>query len=112
MITAFFIFSMISIAMLITGFVRTPEQFYAIYLSVIPLIPLISRVYMMPGSITNPVLLFIADLFPLAHAMEAIMSVIFLDAGLQDVMKPLLFMLLIGVVAMRLGVNLIERRRA
>lgn len=110
MIAAFFTFSMISIAMLITGFVRTPEQFYAIYPSLIPLIPLISGAYMMPGTITNPVLLFVADLFPLAHAMEAIMSVIFYDAGLQDVMMSLLFMLLIGVVAMGVGINLIERR--
>ncbi len=110
LISAFFIFSMISVAMLITGFVRTPEQFYAIYPSLIPLIPLMSGAYMMPGTITNPVLLFIADLFPMAHAMEAILSVIFYDAGLQDVIKSLLMMLLIGVVGMGIGINLIERR--
>ncbi|WP_226527038.1 ABC transporter permease [Metabacillus niabensis] len=110
LIAAFFIFSMISIAMLITGFVKTPEQFYAIYPSVIPLIPIVSGAYMMPGTITNSVLLFIADLFPMAHAMDAIMAVIFYDAGFQDVMMPLLFMLLIGVVTMGLGINLIERR--
>lgn len=110
LIAAFFIFSMISIAMLITGFVKTPEQFYAIYPSVIPLIPIVSGAYMMPGTITNSALLFIADLFPMAHAMDAIMSVIFYDAGFQDVMMSLLFMLLIGVVTMGLGINLIERR--
>ncbi|WP_366248500.1 ABC transporter permease [Terribacillus aidingensis] len=110
LITACFTFGMISIAMLITGFVRTPEQFYAIYPSLIPLIPLVSGAYMMPGTITNPVLLFIADLFPLAHAMEAIMSVVFYGAGLQDVLMSLLYMLLIGVVAMGLGINLVERR--
>lgn len=110
LIAAFFTFSMISIAMLITGFVRTPEQFYAIYPSVIPMIPLISGAYMMPGTITNPVLLFVADLFPLSHAMDAIMNVIFYDAGLPDVTMSLLMMLLIGVVAMGIGINLIERR--
>lgn len=110
LIAAFFIFSMISVAMLITGFVKTPEQFYAIYPSLIPLIPLVSGSYMMPGTITNSVLLFVADLFPLAHAMEAIMSVIFYNAGIQDVMMSLLMMLLIGVITMGLGINLIERR--
>jgi ABC-2 type transport system permease protein len=110
LIAACFTFGMISIAMLITGFVRTPEQFYAIYPSVIPVIPLVSGVYMMPGTITNPVLLFIADLFPLAHAMEAIMSVVFYGAGLQDVLMSLLYMLLIGIVAMGVGINLAERR--
>lgn len=110
LIAAFFIFSMISIAMLMTGFVRTPEQFYAIYPSLIPLIPLVSGAYMMPATITNPVLLFIADLFPMAHAMDAIMAVIFNDAGLQDVLMSLLLMLLIGILAMGIGINLIERR--
>lgn len=110
LVAVFFTFGMISIAMLITGFVRTPEQFYAIYPSIIPILPLISGAYMMPGTITNPVLVFIADLFPVAHAMEAITSVIFYNAGFQDILMPLLFMLLIGVVAMGLGINLIERR--
>ncbi|MFP7478876.1 ABC transporter permease [Terribacillus saccharophilus] len=110
LITACFTFGMISIAMLITGFVRTPEQFYAIYPSLIPLIPLVSGAYMVPGTITNPVLLFIADLFPLAHAMEAIMAVVFYGAGLQDVVMSLLYILLIGIVAMGLGLNLVERR--
>lgn len=110
LITACFTFGMISIAMLITGFVRTPEQFYAIYPSLIPVIPLVSGAYMVPGTITNPVLLFIADLFPLAHAMEAIMAVVFYGAGLQDVVMSLLYILLIGIVAMGLGINLVERR--
>ncbi len=110
LIAAFFVFSMISIAMLMTGFVKTPEQFYSIYPSVIPLIPLVSGAYMMPGTISNPVLMFIADLFPMSHAMDALMSVIFYDAGLGDVMLSLLLMLLIAVVAMGIGINLIERR--
>ncbi|QDP39517.1 ABC transporter permease [Radiobacillus deserti] len=110
LISAFFTFSMISVAMLITGLVKTPEQFYAIYPSFIPLLPLISGAYMMPGTITNPVLIFVADLFPMAHAMDAIMGVIFYEAGFQDVLMSLLTMLLIGVIAMGLGINLIERR--
>ncbi len=110
LIAAVFTFSMISIALLITGFVRTPEQFYGIYPSIIPLIPIISGAYMEPGSIKNSVLLFVADLFPLVHAIEATMSVVFSGAGLQDVLMPLLIMVLIGVVAMGMGINLIERR--
>lgn len=110
LISAVFILSMISLAMLITGFVKTPEQFYAIYPSFIPLIPLVSGAYMMPGTITNPILLFIADLFPLKHALDAILSVIFYGAGIQDVMMSLIIILLIGIVAMGIGINLIERR--
>ncbi|QGH35919.1 ABC transporter permease [Gracilibacillus salitolerans] len=110
LISAFFTFSMISIAMLLTGLVKSPEQFYAIYPSLIPLIPLVSGAYMMPGTISNQVLLFIADLFPMAHAMDALMSVIFYDANFSDILMSLLFMLLIGVISMGIGINLIERR--
>lgn len=111
-ITAVFIFSMISLAMLITGFITKPEQFYAIYPSFIPLIPLISGSYMMPGTMDHPVLTFIADLFPMSHAMEAIMDVVNYDAGLMDIVLPVSLMLLIGVVYMGIGINLVERRKS
>lgn len=110
-IAAIFVLSMVSVAMLITGFVKTPEQFHMIYPSVIPIIPVISGVYMLPGTISNPILLFIADLFPLSHAMEAMMNVVFYDAGWGEVALPIVLMLLIGVICMGIGVNLVERRK-
>jgi ABC-2 type transport system permease protein len=82
-----------------------------IYPSVIPLVPVISGVYMMPGTITNPVLIFIGDLFPLSHAVEAMMDVALFQAGWNDLLLPIAFMLLIGVVSMGIGINLVERRR-
>lgn len=38
------------------------------------------------------------------------MSVVFYNAGLQDVLMELFIMILMGVVAMGIGINLIERR--
>src|SRR5690606_29162315 len=99
-------------AMLITGMLKTPEQFLAIYPSVIPLLPVISGAYMMPGTLTNPVLNFIGDLFPVAHAMDAFVEVAFFTPGWMDLLKPMVFMLLIGVIAMGIGINLMERRSA
>lgn len=110
-IAAIFVLSMVSVAMLITGFVKTPEQFQMIYPSVIPIIPVISGVYMPPGTISNSVLLFFADLFPLTHAMEALMGVAFYDASWNEITLPIVLMLLIGVICMGVGVNLVERRK-
>lgn len=109
-IVAIFTFSIVSLAMLVTGFVSKPEQFYSIYPSVIPLIPLISGAYMMPGTMDLPVLNFVADLFPLSHAMDALMSVVNYDAGLGDIALSVSLMLLIGVVYMGIGINMVERR--
>lgn len=110
-IAAIYALSIVSMAMLITGFVKTPEQFYMIYPSVVPIIPVISGVYMPPGTISNAVLLFIADLFPLRHAMDAMMDVAFYNAGWNEIALPLVLMLLIGVICMGLGINLVERKK-
>ncbi|WP_042149615.1 ABC transporter permease [Paucisalibacillus sp. EB02] len=110
-IAAAFTLSMISVAMLITGFVKTPEQFYMVYPSLIPIIPVISGVYMQPGTITNPVLQFIADIFPLSHGVEAMMDVALYNAGWNDILLPIALMLLIGVLAMGIGINMVERRK-
>lgn len=110
-IIAVFTLSMVSVAILFTGFANTPEKFYMLYPSIIPIIPIISGAYMLPGTISNPVLLFIADLFPLAHAIDALMGVALYDSGWSDIALPLSFMLLIGVICMGVGINLVERLR-
>lgn len=110
-VAAVFTLSMVSMAMLFTGFIKTPEQFNMIYPSIIPIVPVISGVYMPPGVLSNPVLLFIADLFPLTHAMGALMDISLYDAGWNEITLPLVLMLLIGVVCMGVGVNLVERRK-
>lgn len=109
-ICAIFIFSVISLAMICTGFVSRPEQFNAIYPSIIPLIPLISGVYMPPGMMDHWLLTMIADLFPMSHAIDALLQVVNHGASVADIAFPLSVMLLIGVVYMGIGINLVERK--
>ncbi|WP_010651375.1 ABC transporter permease [Oceanobacillus massiliensis] len=110
-IAAVYTLGTVSLAMLVTGFTKTPEQFYMIYPSIVPIIPVISGIYMPPGTITNPVLTFIGDLFPLSHAVTAMMNVALYDAGWNGILLSLAIMLLIGVIGMGVGVNLVERRK-
>lgn len=109
-VAAAFTLSMVSLAMLITGLVKTPEQFYMIYPSLIPLIPVISGVYMLPGTITNPILNFIGDIFPMSHAVEAMIDVALFQASWNDILLPIASILLIAVVCMGIGINMVERR--
>ncbi|WP_152656679.1 ABC transporter permease [Oceanobacillus sp. CFH 90083] len=111
-ITALFTLSMVSVAMLFTGFMKTPEQFQIIYSSTIPIIPVLSGVYMPPGMLSNPILLFIADLFPLVHAVDSLMDIALYDISWSDLALPSALMLLIGVISMGIGVNLVERRNS
>jgi len=110
-IAAVYTLSMVSVAMLITGIVKTPEQFQMIYPSIIPMIPVVSGVYMQPGTISNPVLVFIGDIFPLSHAVEAMMDVALFNAGWNDIVLPIVLMLVIAVFCMGIGVNMVERRK-
>lgn len=110
-IAAVYTLSMVSIAMLFTGILRTPEQFNMVFSSMIPMIPIISGVYMPPGTISNPILLFIADLFPLSHGVEAMLDVTLYNASWNEIILPIALMLLIGVLAMGIGVNMVERKK-
>lgn len=109
MIAALFTLSMVAFSMLIAGILRTPEQFYMIFPSVIPMMPLLSGAYMPPGMITNQILLTIAEFLPLTHAMEALRNVAMYDLGWTDLYMPIAKLILITVVCMGVGVNLVER---
>ncbi|WP_019156512.1 ABC transporter permease [Robertmurraya massiliosenegalensis] len=111
MIAVVYTLSMVSLAMFISGFLRTPEKFNSVFASVIPMIPVVSGLYMPPGTISNPVLLFIADLFPLKHAVDAMLNVTLYSASWNDISFSIAILLLIFVIYMGLGINMVERRR-
>lgn len=108
-IAAVYTLSTVSLAMLVSGITKTPEKFNMIYPSIIPMIPVISGVYMPPGTISNPAFIFIGDLFPLSHALDATLGVTLYNAGWSDIALSISLMLLIGVIAMGIGINLVER---
>ena len=110
-IAAVYTMSSVSLAMLIAGIAKTPEKFNMIYPSIVPMIPVISGVYMQPGAMDNPVFNFLADIFPLGYAVDAMMDVALFGAGWSDISLPLSFLLLIGVMYMGIGINLGERRK-
>lgn len=101
--------SVVSLSILLVGILRTPEQFMIVFPSMIPMLPLISGAYMPPGTITNPLLLSLAEGVPLTHAMEALTHIAMYGAGVGDIVLPLLKMILISVLCMGIGINLMER---
>jgi ABC-2 type transport system permease protein len=109
LVSAIYTVAIVAMAMLFTGITRTPEQFNMLYPSIVPIMPLISGVYMPPGTLTNPILLFIAEFLPLTHAMEALMGITVYNAGWSDIFMPLAKLLLTAVICMGVGINLVER---
>lgn len=111
LVSALFVVAAVAFAMLLTGLTKTPVQFNMVYPSVIPIMPLISGVYMPPGTITDSTLLFIAEFVPLTHAMDALMDIALYGAGWSDIFLPLAKLLLFAVTCMGVGINLVERGR-
>lgn len=61
LVASLFSFTIVALSMLLVGILQSPEQFGTLFPSIIPIMPLISGVYMPPGTITNPILLGIAE---------------------------------------------------
>jgi ABC-2 type transport system permease protein len=110
-IGAVYVFSTVSFAMLIAGVTGTPEKFNMIYMSVIPIIPVTSGVYMMPGTLDIPIFETLSSLFPLSYGVDAMLDVALYEAGWSDILLPIAFMLLLAVLYMGIGINLVERKK-
>jgi len=103
--------SIVSLSILFVGILKTPEQFTALFSSIIPIMPLISGAYMPPGAITNSFLLGAAEAIPLTHAMEALTGIVMYGNGIAELWIPLAKMLLISVICMGIGINMMERKQ-
>ncbi|MDF2926574.1 MAG: transporter permease [Paenibacillaceae bacterium] len=106
-----YIMAIVAMSMLFTGLLNTPEQFAAIFTSVVPIMPLVSGIYMPPGTITNSFLLFLGQLLPLQHAMDALIGTAVYQQGWTDIWLPMAKLLLMSVIFFGIGVNLVERRK-
>ncbi|WP_410768538.1 ABC transporter permease [Fontibacillus sp. BL9] len=111
LIAAIYTLSIVAMSMLLTGILKTPEQFNIVFPSAIPVMPLLSGAYMPPGTITNKFLLGISEIFPLKHAMDALVAVAIYNGGWQDIFLSIAKLCIIGVICMGVGINLMERRR-
>lgn len=110
-ISLLYVISVVAMAMLFTGITRTPEKFNMIYPSVIPVIPLICGAYMPPDVFNNAVFDIIAQIFPMSHAMDAMLGITMHGAGWADLYLPIAKLVLLTVLFMGIGINLVERNR-
>ncbi|MBW7456113.1 ABC transporter permease [Paenibacillus sepulcri] len=109
---ALYTFAMVAFAMLLAGVLRTPEQFNSVLPAIVPIMPMLGGVYVPPGTLTNPIILGLAQIFPLTHALQALTGVAIYEDGWSDVLMPAAKLLLIGVVCLGVGINLMERQKA
>lgn len=107
---AIYTFSIVALCMLMAAFVRTPQQMDVLTPIVSVSMAMIGGAYWPIEIVTNPVLIGLSKVVPVTYGMEALKGIAYHSYSLPDLMQPILYLCLIGVVCMGIGINMMERR--
>lgn len=106
-----FTFATVALGMLVISIVYSPQQLQAV-------IPIVATGMAMLGGafwpieiVTNNILLGLARITPIYYGIEAIRGATLFDASVMDLLQPISFLLLMGVLFMGIGLNLMERTK-
>lgn len=109
-IAALYTFSIVALGMLLAGLVRTPQQMNVLTPIVGVSAAMIGGAYWPIEIVTNPFLLGLSKIVPTTYAMDALKGVVYYAYTWSELLEPMAFMGLIGVICMGVGINLMERR--
>lgn len=109
-LVAVYSFAVVALGLLLAGLVRTPQQMSALVPIVAVSSAMIGGAYWPIEIVTNPALLALAKVIPVTYGMEALKGVAYYDYDWAELLRPVSYLLLIGVACMGVGINLIERR--
>src|SRR5690606_38788282 len=103
-LVAVYTFAIVALGMMLASIVKTPQQ-----LSV--LTPIIGVSFAMLGGaywpieiISNPILLTLSKFVPITYAMEALRGVAYYQYSWSDLLEPVSYLVLFGVVCMGIGI--------
>ncbi|MDG5788049.1 ABC transporter permease [Evansella sp. AB-P1] len=103
-------FAIVSLGMLLIGLVRTSQQLQAIIPIVATAIAMLGGAFWPIEIVTNDIMLLLSKGMPIFYAMDTLKGAAIYDYSVLDMVTPLSFMVLFGVVCMGVGINLMERR--
>ncbi|GAA0365539.1 ABC transporter permease [Bacillus horti] len=103
-------FSIVALCLLLTGIVKTPQQFDAIIPVVSVSMAMLGGAYWPIEIVTSSILQGLSKVVPVYYAMEGLKGISLYQHGFSELVQPLVVLLLIGIVCMGVGINLMERR--
>ncbi|MCM3739625.1 ABC transporter permease [Oceanobacillus luteolus] len=110
LIMAVYSFAIVSLAIFITSVVKNIQQFNAA-------LPILSVSMAMIGGAFWPIeivqsefLLTLSKINPLTYGMEALNGLVLYNQPIQELLKPISILILMGVIFMGVGIHLMERR--
>jgi ABC-2 type transport system permease protein len=109
-VIAVYTFAVVALGLLLAGLVQTPQQMSVLIPIVAVSSAMIGGAYWPIEIVTNPALLALAKVIPVTYGMEALKGVAYYGYDWSELLRPVSYLLLIGVACMGVGINLIERR--
>ncbi|BES64126.1 ABC transporter permease [Gottschalkiaceae bacterium SANA] len=103
LVLSMYILAIAGLGMLITGFVRTLEQLSAITPVILVSFAMLGGCMWPLESVSNPILLFAANLTPHKWALQAIERLVMFDASIETIGFPILVLAVMSLVFFVLG---------
>ncbi|MCT4598385.1 MAG: ABC transporter permease [Vallitalea sp.] len=104
-----FIFAVSCLGLFISSFLKNQQQLSSIAPVIIVSTSMLGGTMWPLEMIQSKVLLFLADLTPQKWALQSIEKMIMYGGGIEVTIKPIIVLLLMGLVYLTLGVKLIKR---
>ncbi|WP_047979824.1 ABC transporter permease [Ornithinibacillus contaminans] len=105
-----YVFSIVSLAILITAIVKTVQQFNAVLPIISVSMAMIGGAYWPIEIVESDVLLALAKINPLTYGMEVLHGATVYGYSMNELLVPISILILSGVLMMGLGIHLMERR--
>lgn len=108
-IVASFMFTIVSLGILLVSIVKTPQTLQVTIPIVATSMAMLGGAFWPIDLVDNRILVFIGELMPIYHGMNGLVDAITEELTVADLMQPLGILLLMGVLFMGIGINLMER---
>ncbi|MBM6615656.1 ABC transporter permease [Desemzia sp. RIT804] len=108
-ITLAFLFAIVSLGILITALVPSPQSLQVVIPIITTSMAMLSGAFWPLEIVSNRFLLFIAELMPLKHGLQGLIDAILYEPSISELLQPIGILLLMGILFMGSGINLMER---
>lgn len=105
-----YVFAIVALCILLTGLVKTAQQFHAVISIVAVSIAMIGGLYWPLDIVESEVMLMLAKFVPTTYGAEIMRGVAVYGASFDDLLQPIGILLLMGVFMAGIGIHLMEKR--
>lgn len=104
-----FLFTIVSLGMLLIGLVKTPQSLQVVVPMVTTAMAMLGGAFWPLEVVTNRFILFLSDLMPIKHGLYGMIDAILRNDSMNELLQPIGILLLMGILFMGIGINLMER---